>query len=249
MGLAAAARSRFGAANPLTEIDLPWRWDLDRLGDAVSQPLRDDAVVNLLIRSSLTVIWLALAVIAVTIVTEVVHMIRHHGLPAPDVRGVGWAQRIGRWVAVGLIALLPVNSFTSTANAVGDTGPAATAQRLGLVTGDAVAAATRRQPADTGRHQRRRHSRLDISPGTRIQRTVPEHPTIRRTQSTPTPASAVHVVQRGESIYAIAAGYAGGDEITHDRDRRPDPRPQPRQRDGRRADDSPTLRSSNPAGR
>ena len=116
LALAAAARSRFGAAHPLAEIEPPWRWDPGELGDAVAQPLRDDAVVNLLIRSSLTVIWLALAVIAVTIVTEVVHMLRHQGLPAPHVRGVGWAQRIARWVAVGLIALVPINSFASTAS-------------------------------------------------------------------------------------------------------------------------------------
>ena len=211
VALATAARSRFGAANPLAEIDAPWRWDPGELADAVSQPLRDDAVVNLLLRSSLTVIWFALAVIAVTIVVEVVHMARHQGLPAPHVRGVGWAQRIGRWVAVGLIALLPVNSFASTANATGDTGPAVTAQRLGLVTGDATAPPPRRiDPGRGVRHRRLRRpdrSRSDDSLG----RGVPA--TRRFTEPCRAgTAPAVHVVERGESIYAIAAEYAAGDE-------------------------------------
>ena len=55
VGLIATSRMRFGSGNPLHEVDPPWRWDLARLGDAVSQPLRDDAVVNLLIRSSMVI--------------------------------------------------------------------------------------------------------------------------------------------------------------------------------------------------
>jgi nucleoid-associated protein YgaU len=200
--LVIAARSRFDAASPLTGIDPPWRWDLDRFGDAVSRPLREDAIVNLLIRSSLTVIWLALAVIAATIVAEMVHMARHHGLPTPHVRGVGWAQRIGRWVAVGLIALLPVNSFASTANGIGDGGPAATAQRLGLTIGHTVA----RPLADTGLVPMSIHP-LAPAIGERFPR--PPDATNPWTQTT---TSAVHVVERGDSVYAIAAEYAAGNE-------------------------------------
>ncbi len=212
IGLAAAARSRFGSANPLTDIDPPWRWDLGRLGDAVSQPLRDDAVVNLLIRASLTVIWLALAVIAVTIASEVAHMVRHQGLPAPHVRGVGWAQRIGRWVAVGLIALLPVNSFASATTAVGDAGPAATAERLGLLAAPAGAL-----PLDDARPL----PVVAFGPGGADDRTstrpaAPEDwappPDAVTTDARPATESAVHVVARGESIYAIAADYADGEE-------------------------------------
>jgi len=211
VGLVAAARSRFGTANPLAATDPPWRWDVDQLGDAVSQPLRDDAVANLLIRSSLAITWLALAMIAVTIVTEVVHMVRHQGLAAPHVRGVGWAQRIGRWVAVGLIALLPINSFASGANAVGDAGPAATAQRLGIVTGEAATVPLGGTgPVSFG------SDGFGVLASTHP--TAPDgserlpRPEASTNASIPTTAATVHVVERGESIYAIAAEYAVGDE-------------------------------------
>ena len=214
VGLVAAARSRFGAANPLAEIDPPWRWARPtgrcRRAAATRRRRRQPAdPIQPRHRSGSR-----LAVIAVTIVTEAVHMARHQGLPAPPVRGIGWAQRIGRWVAVGLIALLPANSFASTANASGDPSPAATAQRFGLVTGSAIAdpsgndgsgpiasfgpdeasiPATARPSAPAGSE---RLPRPDDS----------------MTEVAPTTASSVHVVERGESIYAIAAEYAAGDE-------------------------------------
>ena len=63
--------------------------------------------------------WLAIAVIVVTTVLEVVHMIRHRGLPTPSVRGLGWAERIARFIAVGLIVLIPVStSSPSMANSL-----------------------------------------------------------------------------------------------------------------------------------
>ena len=201
VALAAASRSRFDAANPLVGIDPPWRWEPAALGDAVAEPLRDDAVVNLLIRTSLTVIWLALAVVAVTIVVEVVHMVRHRGLAAPHVRGFGWAQGIGRWVAVGLIALVPINSFASTAQAVaGAATPAATAQRFGptpepasQVAGEVVSSFAPDEIADLPRPDAE----------------APESSTTAAGVEAPA-SSAVHVVARGESIYAIAADYAAG---------------------------------------
>ena len=170
--------------------------------------------MNLLIRSSLIVIWLALAVIAITIVTEAVHMVRHHGLPAPHVRGVGWAQRIGRWVAVGLISLLPVNSFASTATAVGDAGPAATAQRLGLATGGTSAVqldvAGPIDSAAFGSDGCPRHA-VDSSAAP-VPDEQPDHDAWSTNGATAPIAPTVHVVERGESIYAIAAEYAAGDE-------------------------------------
>ncbi len=205
VGLIAASRARFGSANPLHAIDPPWRWDLDRLGDAISQPLRDDAVVNLLIRSSMAIVWLALGVIAITIVTEVVHMIRHQGLAAPQVRGLGWAQRVGRWVAIGLLALLPVNSFSSAATALDHAGPAATAQRLGAL----PSSVTPLGHDDRGTSIVSGRGGIDASASP-----VAPAGTAFDTAFTPVRADApaVHVIQRGESIYGIAADYAAGDE-------------------------------------
>ena len=107
--------------------DQPLRFDqatplqlATRVGDALSEPLADDTVIDGLIRLSLCVVWVALAVILVTTVVEVVHAVRHRGLALPDVRGVGWAQPIARYIAVGLVAVLPMmTSATSLASTLG----------------------------------------------------------------------------------------------------------------------------------
>ena len=117
IGLIAAARSRFGSANPLSGADPPWRWGSDQVGDAITGPIADDTVIDGIIRLSLCVVWVALAVIVVTTLAEVVHAVRHHGLGLPDIRGVGWAQRMARFIAVGLVAVLPLmTSSTSLAS-------------------------------------------------------------------------------------------------------------------------------------
>jgi hypothetical protein len=108
IGLVAASRSRFGSANPLAGADPPWTWGSGAVGDALSRPIADDTVIDGLVRLSLCIVWVAVAVIVVTTVVEVVHALRHHGLAFPDVRGVGWAQSIARFIAVGLIAVLPM---------------------------------------------------------------------------------------------------------------------------------------------
>ena len=202
VALVAASRTRFGSPNPLDDIAAPWRWRLDDVRTALSQPLRDDAVVNLLIRTSLVVIWVALAVIATSIVAETVHMTRHRRLPTPDVRGLGWAQGIARWVAIGLVAALPMSSFTSTAGAVAaDSGPVATAQRLGIDDAPRSGARVRQAPHEAD-GDRLRGSAATL--GRDADETTDPH--VLRTSRI-----GVHVVARGESIYAIASAYAGGD--------------------------------------
>ncbi len=120
IGLLAVSRRRFGSGNPLAGVDPPWRWGQRDVGDAMSGPLADDTVIDGIVRLSLCAVWVAVAVIVVTTVVEVVHALRHLGLPLPDIRGLGWAQRIGRFIAVGLIAVLPiVTPATSLASAIG----------------------------------------------------------------------------------------------------------------------------------
>jgi MYXO-CTERM domain-containing protein len=183
IGLIAASRSRFGSANPLAGADPPWEWGSGEVGDALSGPLADDTVIDGIIRLSLCVVWVAVAVILVTTVVEVVHAVRHHGLAFPDVRGMGWAQSIARYIAIGLVALLPMMTpATSLASTLGvRAAPAASfAEPVGAV-GATVSSAL----LDVG---------VTGSPGA------------------PSPASgAVHVVAAGESIYSIAVSLAGGD--------------------------------------
>ena len=110
LALSVAARRRFGSSNPFDGVDPPWEWFGDGASSTLTAPLPDDTVVDALIRLSLAVGWLAVAVIVATTVMEVVHLRRHAGVPMPDVRGLGWAQRIGRGIAVGLLAIIPATT-------------------------------------------------------------------------------------------------------------------------------------------
>ena len=181
IGLIAVSRSRFGSANPLAGADPPWRWSSRDVGDALSGPLADDTVIDGIIRLSLCVVWLALAVIIVTTIVEVVHAIRHHGLSLPDVRGVGWAQSIARFIAVGLLAVLPMMTpATSLASTLGARAvPTASLD-------DAIVAPVAMSTAH--------------DPDVRSPAPAPSQ----------SPGS-VHVVVPGESIYSIAIDLAGGD--------------------------------------
>ena len=200
--LMTAARSRFDSGNPLADVAPPWRWNLGDIGDIASEPLRNDAVINLLIRTSLTVVWFAIATMAITIVVEVVHMVRHRGMASPRIRGLGWAQSIARWIAVGIIALLPVQSFGSAAAALDQPlGPVATAQRFvepaTAAHGVVDPARASETPSSFG-DEHRSPQRIDRD--------------LHDLAETGTPfAQGAHTVQRGESIYGIAGEYAGTD--------------------------------------
>jgi hypothetical protein len=181
VGLIAASRSRFGSANPLAGADPPWAWGSDGVTDALSRPIADDTVIDGLVRLSLCIVWVAVAVIVVTTIVEVVHALRHHGLAVPDVRGVGWAQSIARFIAVGLIAVVPMlTPATSLAASFG-------ARSVATSPFDASTAVT---PA------------ADWAPS--HAEAVPNTPSSEA-------AGAVHVVTAGESIYSIALGLAGRD--------------------------------------
>jgi nucleoid-associated protein YgaU len=110
VGLVLVAQNRFGSGGPLAGMTWPWRWTTSDIGDALSSPLADDDVIDLLIRLSLSVVWVATFVIVVTTAVELAHMIRHRGIAMPTVRGFGWAQRTGRFIALGLLVVIPVMS-------------------------------------------------------------------------------------------------------------------------------------------
>ncbi len=114
LGAIAASQARFGSANPLAGVDPPWHWFG---GSSLSEPVADDTVVDALIRLSLCAIWVVAVVVVVTTVLEIVHLVRHRGLAMPSVRGLGWAQRIARFIAAGLLVAMPM--LTSTASVAG----------------------------------------------------------------------------------------------------------------------------------
>jgi hypothetical protein len=147
LALSLAARRRFGSSNPFDGVDPPWEWFGGGASSTLTGPLPDDTVVDALIRLSLAVAWLAVAVIVVTTVVEVVHLRRHAGVPMPDVRGMSWAQHIGRGIAVGLVAIVPASTpspsiaaavagLTSTVEPVDRVSATTTDVMTGSIAGD-----------------------------------------------------------------------------------------------------------------
>ena len=185
VGLILAAQSRFNSGNPLSGTTAPWRWSVSDVGNALSNPLADDNVIDLIIRLSICVIWLAAVVILVSTAIEMAHMIRHRGLAMPSVRGFGWAQQAGRFIAIGLLIVIPVMSPRASIASGSATG----------IDGSSPVA-TRDVPtnSDSG-------STTSFSYGT---------PGEEPEESVPNVDPGVHVVQAGESVYSIAADLSGG---------------------------------------
>ena len=180
IGLVAVSRSRFGSANPLAGAEPPWQWFRDGAGSAMGEPITDDALIDGLIRVCLCVVWAAVAVIVVTTVLEVVHGVRHRGLAMPAVRGLGPVQRLARFIAVGIIVVLPVlTPAPSIASTIGRAPPTVTVDtpRTGPVTGP-----------------------LNGGPG----------PDALVPADTPQPGMRTYIVRPGDSVYSIAERLAGG---------------------------------------
>ena len=181
IGLIAASRSRFRSANPLAGADPPWTWGADDVGGTLSGPLADDTVVDGIIRLSLCAVWGALVVVAVTTLVEVVHVLRHHGIGLPEVRGIGWAQSLARFIAIGLIAVIPsVRPSTSLASTLGARDTASSPIEAPPVAPLPTPSAS---PSEAG-----------SSPTTPMEE-----------------SGTVHVVTAGESVYSIAVDLANGD--------------------------------------
>ena len=115
--LVAASRARFGGAAPLQGVPAPGDWQADRIKRALIDRLTEDTIADIVIRLSLIVAWCALVVLAVTIVTEILHMARHDGLSVPDIRGLGMSQSLARVIATGLLVIVPMIATPSRAGA------------------------------------------------------------------------------------------------------------------------------------
>ena len=111
--LLAASTARFGHAAPLHGLDAPWRWTLDsarswwhRLTDRLDTSAE---LIDLFLHLAVVLAWACVVVIVVTVIGEVVYQLRH-GMPSSghrNVLGLGW---LGRVVAGGLVALVPLTA-------------------------------------------------------------------------------------------------------------------------------------------
>jgi hypothetical protein len=108
VALTRVARAQFGGAFPWSGIDPPRRWSLAQVADVVTSRTTDSMISDVLVRASLTTVWVAVAVLVGTVVAEVVHQVRHDGIALPSLRGLGWGQPVARFIATGLLVLTPL---------------------------------------------------------------------------------------------------------------------------------------------
>jgi nucleoid-associated protein YgaU len=189
IALVAVSRQRFKSANPLHQIPWPWQWDLGELVKALQSPLTNDVVINLLIRTALSLVWAAVAIIVMTTAVETVHLVRHRGLAWPQIRGLGWAQPAAQFIAAGLVAFLPLmTNATALVSAQGPTMPWSSP----------IAGAEQADPAPPviAVDAYRRDAGSNQTPAA----SDPATASVDR--------SRLHLVQRGESIYAIAGSLS-----------------------------------------
>ncbi|NQY57078.1 MAG: LysM peptidoglycan-binding domain-containing protein [Ilumatobacteraceae bacterium] len=180
------ARRRFGSANPLSGVDPPWSWSV---GDALSAPLADGTVVDALIRVSVIIVFAASLIIVVTTIMEIVHLVRDGGLHRPRPTGLGWATALGRYIAIGLLVVVPLASpkvavasaTPAVMNLASDAHPVVTATAL-----------------DNGVVETFGHSASIGSSGAPLSGQASAEP--QR-----------YVVQRGDSVWSIAAALTDGD--------------------------------------
>ncbi len=178
---------RFNSANPLHQIPWPWQWNSREIVEALQSPLTNDVVINLLIRTALSLVWVAVVIIVMTTVVETVHLVRHRGLAWPQIRGLGWAQPPARFIAAGLVAFLPL--LTNAAALV--------SPQSSLTSWSPPFSGNEQVDASSpviGVDAHRRAARRDRAPV--AGRPAPAAVSLNE--------SRLHLVQRGESIYAIA---------------------------------------------
>jgi hypothetical protein len=118
--LVALSRSRFGGASPLHGLANPADWRIDRIERVLTGSVADRTVADLVIRLSLVVSWCAVALVMLTVIAEVAHMVRHDGMALPDIRGLSAPQSTARVIATGLLVVMPM--FTTSPRAVAREG-------------------------------------------------------------------------------------------------------------------------------
>ena len=101
------SRALLDTPNPLGGMTAPWTWSGTEIKDALTRALDNQIVISTISRVGLTLAWIALAVIVLSVVLEL-RSLRVHGMHMPRLHGFGWSQAIAQRLAAGLLALSTV---------------------------------------------------------------------------------------------------------------------------------------------
>jgi hypothetical protein len=97
-------RALLDSVNPFDGATPPWTWHTSDIRHAFGRALDNETILTTISRCGLTLAWLALAVLLMSVVGET-RSLRRHGVPLPQRAGFGWSQAIARRLAAGLLAL------------------------------------------------------------------------------------------------------------------------------------------------
>ena len=193
--LTIAARARFDGPAPWHGVPAPGTWTWGAVRRALTEQVTEDTIADVVIRACLTVAWAGVVVLAVTVVAEVTHMVRHDGLPLPDVRGLWGPQAVARVIATGLLVVLP--TLTSPPRAIAREGVSL-----------ASVAAVSEPDADPGGVE----GAADAAAPARSASTAAGDPRVGGPVSPTALASGTtYVVRAGDSVFGIAERLAGPD--------------------------------------
>ena len=116
--LVGAALHRLGHASPVHGMTAPWSWTVRGVrrwfSDLGGSLRTSDALIDLLFRVGLAAAWICLIVLIGTVVAEVVFQLRH-GMPSTPRRVSFGVGRLARFIATGLVAVLPVGANSAFA--------------------------------------------------------------------------------------------------------------------------------------
>jgi hypothetical protein len=101
------SRALLDSANPLGGMTAPWTWSGAEIKDTLTRALDNQTVISTISRVGLTLAWIALAVIVISVALEL-RSLRVHGIHLPRLHGLGWSQAVARRLAAGLLALSTV---------------------------------------------------------------------------------------------------------------------------------------------
>jgi hypothetical protein len=106
-------RWRFGSARPWEGLELSRMIDQVMVVTSPSGRITDQMLVDLTIRLAISVGWVCVVVLMVSVAVEVGQQLRRGGRPTSPIRGFGWSHTVARSIAGGLLLVMPMQGMVT----------------------------------------------------------------------------------------------------------------------------------------